>query len=312
MKSNVEARQRAKAEKEMEKARQAEEERLDNEKRENNFEEWIEERRQARETLLQKLKEKERLKADLGNRKSLASQMRMKTLANLASDTPSKKRRRGPDDDTFRCQRRRLARLPHRRHRPRRSRAPPPTTTTTTKSTSPPNCAPSSSSSFEHDPLFTGEPHVGRPSQTGPKSLVHSDLNVERIRVPEVVFQPSAIAGLDQAGLVEIAADIVNQRFSGREERERLLRDVFVAGGNSLFRGFEERFEREFRGMLPGEIVGVLKVRRAGDAVLDAWKGAAEWAGGSEFKSAAVSRHEWSEKGGEYIKEHNLGNAGFA
>lgn len=49
MKSNIEARQRAKAEKEMEKARLAEEERLDNEKRENNFDQWIEERRQARE-----------------------------------------------------------------------------------------------------------------------------------------------------------------------------------------------------------------------------------------------------------------------
>jgi actin-related protein 5 len=48
-KSNIEARQRAKAEKEREKARQAEEERLDNEKRENNFDVWIEERRQARE-----------------------------------------------------------------------------------------------------------------------------------------------------------------------------------------------------------------------------------------------------------------------
>lgn len=49
MKSNVDARQRAKAEKEKEKARQAEEERLDNERRENDFESWIEERRTARE-----------------------------------------------------------------------------------------------------------------------------------------------------------------------------------------------------------------------------------------------------------------------
>ena len=49
MKSNVEARQRAKAEKEREKARIAEEQRLDDEKRENEFDAWIEERRQARE-----------------------------------------------------------------------------------------------------------------------------------------------------------------------------------------------------------------------------------------------------------------------
>ena len=52
MKSNVDARLRAKAEKEREKARIAEEERLDNEKRENDFETWIEERRTAREVRL--------------------------------------------------------------------------------------------------------------------------------------------------------------------------------------------------------------------------------------------------------------------
>lgn len=49
MKSNVEARARAKAEKEREQARREEEERLDREKRENHFEEWIAERRANRQ-----------------------------------------------------------------------------------------------------------------------------------------------------------------------------------------------------------------------------------------------------------------------
>lgn len=52
MKSNVEARQRAKAEKEREKARREEEERLDREKRENDFESWIAERRTNRQVSL--------------------------------------------------------------------------------------------------------------------------------------------------------------------------------------------------------------------------------------------------------------------
>src|SRR6266480_6984826 len=54
------------------------------------------------QALLQKIKDRQRLKADLSNRKSLASQMQMKSIANLASDAPnSKKRRRGGDEDTF-------------------------------------------------------------------------------------------------------------------------------------------------------------------------------------------------------------------
>ena len=48
MKSGVEARARAKVEKEQEKARIAEEERLDEEKRENDLEGWLEEKRAAR------------------------------------------------------------------------------------------------------------------------------------------------------------------------------------------------------------------------------------------------------------------------
>lgn len=48
MKANVDARARAKVEKEQQKARLAEEERVDNEHRENDLEGWLEERRAAR------------------------------------------------------------------------------------------------------------------------------------------------------------------------------------------------------------------------------------------------------------------------
>jgi actin-related protein 5 len=102
MKSGVEARIRAKAEKEREKVRIAEEERLDNEQRETKFDTWIAGRRARRTELLARIKEQAKLKADSGNRKGMASQMRMKTLANLASDGPKRKRRGGGEyDDDF-------------------------------------------------------------------------------------------------------------------------------------------------------------------------------------------------------------------
>jgi actin-related protein 5 len=102
MKSGVEARIRAKAEKEREKMRVAEEERLDIEQREQQFDKWITNRRARRNELLARIKDLARLKADSGNRKGMASQMRMKTLANLASDGPKRKRRGGGEyDDDF-------------------------------------------------------------------------------------------------------------------------------------------------------------------------------------------------------------------
>ncbi|ODM19640.1 hypothetical protein SI65_04625 [Aspergillus cristatus] len=314
MKSNVEARQRAKAEKEAEKARREEEERLDREKRENDFESWIGERRQARQNVLQKMKERDRMKADLGNRKSLASQMRMKTLANLAAEGP-KKRRRGGDDDDFGANDedwgvyRTVATGDQSDEEEEEDLGGALTNL--------------ENELLEYDPDFT-ENHTLAAQSDWTKSIVHVflrgpwpfdpesqreahqlHLNVERIRVPEVVFKPS-IAGIDQAGLVEVAADIVNQRFSTGEDRQRLLRDVFLTGGNTVFQNFDERFRQDFREFLADD--AELVVRRAGDAVLDAWRGAAQWASQGELGRVSISRQEYLEKGSDYLKEHELGN----
>jgi actin-related protein 5 len=134
--------------------------------------------------------------------------------------------------------------------------------------------------------------------------------------VPEVVFQPS-IAGVDQAGLTEIAEDILMQRLvndisaanaakNNTSVAARVSKDIFLTGGYSMFQGFEERLRSELRSVLPAEIE--LGVRRAKDPILDAWKGAAKWASTKESRNTFVSKAEWAEKGGDYIKEHNLGN----
>ena len=248
------------------------------------------------------------MKADLGNRKSLASQIRMKTLANLSADGP-KKRRRGGDDDTFGMNDEDWS-------------------VYRTVATGD-NSEEEEEEDFgglldnvenellEYDPEFTESSRLAARSDWT-KSLVHAflrgpwpfdpesqreahqlHLNVERIRAPEVVYQPS-IAGVDQAGLLEIAADIVNHRFNNPEDHKRLLRDVFFTGGNTLFQNFAERFDTEFRSFLP---VGTeLKVRRASDPVLDAWKGASQWAASPDLAKASISREEYLEKGSEYLK----------
>ncbi|KAH7035577.1 putative chromatin remodeling complex subunit [Microdochium trichocladiopsis] len=320
MKSSHEARARAKAEKEAEKARIAEEERLDQERRINDLEGWVQERRAARNEVLQRMKERDRLKADLGNRKSLASQIRMKSIANLASDGPRNKRRRGGDDDTFGADDddwgvyRQIA------------------------------VGEGGSDDEEGEEDFMGnlktleedllryDPNFGhddtweaqndwdkslvhaflrgpRPFDPSKQSEIHQlHLNVERIRVPEIVFQPS-IAGVDQAGLVEIASDILNQRLVGLPgvNRDDFLRDVFLTGGNTLFPNFDDRLRQGLTMSLPAD--SPLKVRRAGDALLDAWRGAAQWTGSSAYRAATVTKAEWQEKGQDYIKEHDLGNS---
>lgn len=306
-KANYDARQRAKAEKEAEKERIAEDKRKDEERREKDLEGWLRERHAARVDTLQRIKERERLKQDLGNRKSLASQMRMKNIANLASDNPTRKRRRGGDDDTFGANDddwgvyRDIADNP---------------------SDDEEEDLEGKLTALEQDLLLHDDDfnyddtHEGRSDWN--KSLLHAwsrgprpfdagsqaelnqiHLNVERIRVPEVVFQPS-IAGVDQAGLVEIAGDILNQRLAAVPNRDDFLRDVFLTGGNTLFKNFDQRLKEELTALLPAG--APLRIRRANDSLLDAWKGASGWACSPGWKAAKVTKEEYEEKGAEYFK----------
>lgn len=52
---------------------------------------------------MERIKERKKLKEQLGDRKSLAAQNRMKTITNMASEAPTtkKKRKKGADEDTF-------------------------------------------------------------------------------------------------------------------------------------------------------------------------------------------------------------------
>ena len=319
LKSNHDARARAKAEKERERLRKEEEERADTARREADPQNWLQERHTARRALLQKIKDRARLKADLSNRKSLASQMRMKSIANLASDNPTKKRRRGGgDDDTFGADDadwtvyRTIATGEGSDDEEEETDL-----NTSLKQIE--------KQLLEHDPSFTEEStrdaqadwsrsllhcfmHGPRPWDPESQRETHQiHLNVERIRVPEVVFQPS-MAGVDQAGVVEIAADILTQRLSDQNMRDALLKDVFLTGGNTAFKGFEQRMERELRACLPVE--ARLGLRSAKDPRIDAWRGAARWASDKDGAARAwVTKQEYDEMGSDYIKEHDLGNA---
>jgi actin-related protein 5 len=314
MKAGVEARIRAKEEKEREKARIAEEARLDKEHRENNIDSWVAGRRKQREELLAKIKEQARLKADSGNRKGLASQMRMKTLANLASDGPKRKRRGGGEyDDDFGANDEDWGVY--------RTVATEPASDDDEPEDDPMAALQTVESELlQYDDDFSTKDTL-EAQNDWTKSLLHAflrgarpadaesareanqiHLNVERIRVPEVVFQPG-IAGVDQAGLVEIMEGIAMGRFSDPSQQRALLHDIFLTGGNTSFLSFEERLARELRAVLPTDIE--LNVRKASDPILDAWRGAAAWwssTPASDRQAATVTREEYLEKGSDYIK----------
>jgi actin-related protein 5 len=340
MRSGVEARIRAKQEKERERARVAEEERKDRETRENRFDEWLAGRREQRLSLLAKIKEQARQKADSSNRKGIASQMRMKTLANLASDGPKRKRRGGGDyDDDFGANDEDWGVY--------RTVATEPASDDEEPEEDPLTALKALESELlQFDPNFSEKDTI-EAQNDWTKSVLHAflrgarpadpesqregnqiHLNVERIRVPEVVFQPG-IAGVDQAGLVEIIEGIVMGRFADVDQQQALLKDVFLTGGNTMFTTFEQRLRQELIATMPTDFT--VNVRKASDPILDAWKGAASWwssADQVDRQGASVTQAEYMEKGSDYIKvtriqvapqswvtvaytsqEHDLGNS---
>lgn len=267
------------------------------------------------QALLQKIKDRERQKADLGNRKSLASQMRMKTLANLASDAPGRKRRRGGDDDNFGANDEDWGVY--------RTVATGEQSEDEEEEDLDAEIKTVEAQLLRYDPGFS-ESNTMAAQMNWTKSLMHAfrhgprpfdpesqqeshqlHLNVERIRVPEVVFQPG-IAGLDQAGIIDIAADMINHGMGKPQDRNNILRDVFLTGGNTLFAGFEDRVNKELRAVLP--IDAAMHLRQATDPLLDAWRGAAQWSNEPTFRQALVTRQDYDEKGSDYMKVslHNI------
>ena len=318
-KAGYEARMRAKAEKEAEQRRLEEAQLADDEQRINNFDEWLEGKRQTRNELIEKLKVQRRLKAELNDRKSLASQMRMKSIANLASDTPNGKKRRKNDDDMFGANdadwniykdigtSKEGVEIESEDDEERTIEA----------------LRRLEGILLIHDAAFD-ESQLVDAEKDPSRSLIHAflrgatghfdhndpaqihqlHLNVERIRVPEVLFSPG-IAGVDQAGLIEISSGIIQRS----DRQDDMIKDIFITGGFASLEGLDMRIERELRAVLPWG--SRLRVRKAADVKLDSWRGAAKWFREMNLDARGkklLTKRAWEECGGEYLIEHEMGN----
>ncbi|AMD21532.1 HFL324Wp [Eremothecium sinecaudum] len=330
MKANYDARMKAKEEK-LEQQKKEEEARLKDEQwRKDDLQGWIKNKRLRLSQLMKTRKEKLKMKDDMKDRKSQAAQKRMKNIASLAEDSISSNKRSrqqatidndpndtfGANDDDWMIY--------------------------NDISQSPEALDEAIEEEYkiiveiekellEHDPNFTEEDTLEAQYDwrnsilhlflRGPRphdsENVHEQyqlhLNVERIRVPEVIFQPS-IGGLDQAGIVELSETCLLRKFGSSRSQlseisSNMAKNVFITGGNARLPGIRERIVREFTGFLP---VGTdLNVRLAEDPSLSAWKGMAKFANTELYESSIMTKKDFEEYGPEYIKEHNLGNAKY-
>lgn len=163
----------------------------------------------------------------------------------------------------------------------------------------------------DFEPLFSEEtPEVEKPQVTTVQPVfnlaAYHQLSVgtERIRAPEIIFQPSLI-GEEQAGIAE-TLHFVLDRYP-KAIQDTLVQNVFLTGGNVMYPGMKARVEKELLEMRPFQ--SSFQVQLASNPVLDAWYGARDWAlDHLEDSGAWVTRKDYEEKGGEYLKEHCASN----
>ncbi|KAL5717305.1 Actin-related protein 5 [Ranunculus cassubicifolius] len=157
------------------------------------------------------------------------------------------------------------------------------------------------------DPTFA--PKIEGYQTVSLRSLTKEDfqikLGVERFRCPEILFQPNMV-GIDQAGLDEMAGVSIRRlgETGNAEVEERMTNSVLLTGGSCLFPGMVERMEAGIRMLRPYE--SPIRVVRAADPIVDAWRGAAVFAASERFVVQTFSRRDWDEYGEHGLRKFRL------
>lgn len=133
-------------------------------------------------------------------------------------------------------------------------------------------------------------------------------LLVERIRGPELLFQPQMV-GLDETGLCETVQRLLS-RLEGDDPQlaERLAANILLTGGGASLPGLRDRILSDLRALRPPG--ALLRVSVAAESSLGAWKGmrAAAKLYAKQPQLFYLSRREYEEKGADYLREHRFSN----
>lgn len=87
----------------------------------------------------------------------------------------------------------------------------------------------------------------------------------------------------------------------------KIVSNIFLTGGCATLSGLKERLERELQEIRPFK--SHFRIYVSHDPALSAWRGACEFACLPNFKKDfLITKQDYAENGGEYLKEHKASN----
>jgi actin-related protein 5 len=248
------------------------------------LDEWLKEIREKKQQLLEKKQMRKQRRSDLAKRRTAAAQERMRIISRLAG------KEKGTDDFGMRDSDWEVYKA-------------------ISKEQDSDESDNENEKLLEYDDILRHhDPNEDEPEMKMGIAEYHQlHFCVESIRAAEILFQPSMM-GIFEAGLAE-TIDYVLKLFT-TEEQQRLVDNIFITGGPSKISGLKERLTKELTELRPFK--STFKIKIAKDPSLDAWNGARKFASNSNnLQNYLISRADYNEFGGEYVKEFYASNRYF-
>ena len=120
----------------------------------------------------------------------------------------------------------------------------------------------------------------------------------QRFRCPEALFKPSMI-GKEENGFGQTCYDSIQK--CNKDFRKNLFNNIFLSGGNSFFKGFQERLTKEIKRIAPKSMKKEVKVFASSNRKFSAWIGGSILTSISSFQSNWITKAEYEEYGATIV-----------
>jgi len=123
------------------------------------------------------------------------------------------------------------------------------------------------------------------------------DIGNERFKCPEALFQPKMLELDQQGGIQNLVNDSI--RKCDMDIRRLFFKNIILAGGSTMFKGFHTRLTGELGRLAPKSVF--VRVCATSDRRYSCWVGASVLAEVEEFRKEWITREEYDEHGAAII-----------